>query len=264
MRLCTVVPLPNHDTDWIRMMMPFMMNQFNWSRDPELRDWLRENRLDGFSAMVRSVSKDDAEKQAILERMKAASMPAMAKLTQLLDRFEYLKNKETQAGLFEQKVDERVAHDFGAVDHRGHFDVFIGLMGQFQDTGAVGDAVFQMADAVDVFLIVTAGGHDVFGGFAKGCLDRGGDGGDDGGVFGCHCWDDPLDFANVVLEIFALGFYLFQHVGDFLLNVVDIFFDQPIYGNMRALSGTIGLGRPVKPASGSDWPPWKELMFSVD
>ncbi len=82
--LCTVVPLPNHDTDWIRMMMPFMMNQYNWSRDPELRDWLRENRLDGFSAMVRSVSKDDAEKQAILERMKAASMPAMAKLTQLM------------------------------------------------------------------------------------------------------------------------------------------------------------------------------------
>jgi hypothetical protein len=82
--LCTVVPLPNHDTDWIRMMIPFMMNQYNWSRDSEIRAWLTSNRLDGFSGMVRGVSPDDAEKQAILERMKAASMPAMAKLTQLV------------------------------------------------------------------------------------------------------------------------------------------------------------------------------------
>lgn len=82
--LCTVVPLPNHDTDWIRLMIPFMMNQYNWSRDSDVRDWLTHNRLDGFSGMVRGVSADDAEKQAILARMKAASMPAMAKLTQLV------------------------------------------------------------------------------------------------------------------------------------------------------------------------------------
>ncbi|WGI21083.1 hypothetical protein [Amylibacter sp. IMCC11727] len=82
--LSTVVPLPNHDTDWIRMMIPFMMNQYNWSRDSDIRDWLTHNRLDGFSGMVRGVSPDDAEKQAILGRMKAASMPAMAKLTQLV------------------------------------------------------------------------------------------------------------------------------------------------------------------------------------
>ena len=29
-KLCQVVPLPNHDTDWIRMMAIFMVNQFNW------------------------------------------------------------------------------------------------------------------------------------------------------------------------------------------------------------------------------------------
>ena len=33
---------------------------------------------------------------------------------------------------------------------------------------------------------------------------------------------------------------------------------------MRALSGTMGLGRPVKSGSGSSWPPWNELMLSVD
>lgn len=83
-KFCTVVPLPNHATDWIRMMIPFMMNQYNWSRDSDIREWLGTNRLDGFSGMVRGVSPDDAEKQAILARLKAASMPAMAKLTQLV------------------------------------------------------------------------------------------------------------------------------------------------------------------------------------
>jgi len=80
--LCTVVPLPNHDTDWIRMMIPFMMNQYNWSRDPELRSWLENNRLDGFSSMVRDIDENDDEKLAILKRLRDASMPAMAKLQQ--------------------------------------------------------------------------------------------------------------------------------------------------------------------------------------
>jgi len=81
-QVCGVVPLPNHATDWIRLMIPFMMNQYLWSRDPEIRVWLTENRLDGFSKMVRSVKEGDTEKRAILDRLKAASMPAMAKLQQ--------------------------------------------------------------------------------------------------------------------------------------------------------------------------------------
>ncbi|MEL7428917.1 MAG: NAD(P)/FAD-dependent oxidoreductase [Pseudomonadota bacterium] len=79
-RLCGVVPLPNHDTDWIRMMIPFMMNQYQWSRDPDLRPWLEGNRLDGFSGLVRNIDKDDTQKQDIMRRLRDASMPAMAKL----------------------------------------------------------------------------------------------------------------------------------------------------------------------------------------
>ncbi len=79
-QICGVVPLPNHATDWIQLMIPFMMNQYLWSRDPEIRVWLTQNRLDGFSKMVRSVTEEDTEKRAILDRLKAASMPAMAKL----------------------------------------------------------------------------------------------------------------------------------------------------------------------------------------
>ena len=33
---------------------------------------------------------------------------------------------------------------------------------------------------------------------------------------------------------------------------------------MRQRSGTTGAGQPVKPAGGSAWPPWIELMFRVE
>ena len=86
--LCCVVPLPNHDTDWIRMLAAMMMNQFNWSQDKELRKWLTNNRLDGFSKMVRSVPKEDTEKQAIIKRMREAGFPAMLKLKQFLEELD--------------------------------------------------------------------------------------------------------------------------------------------------------------------------------
>jgi len=82
--LCDVVPLPNLDTDWIKMLSVFMMNQYNWSQDPGLRQWLLENRLDGFSQMVKSVSKEDTEKRAILKRIRANAMPAIMKLKQFM------------------------------------------------------------------------------------------------------------------------------------------------------------------------------------
>lgn len=88
-KLCQVVPLPNHDTDWIRMMAVFMMNQFNWSQEKELRHWLRANRLDGFSQLVSQVVKEgDEKKMAILKRMKGNMMPAVIKIQQLMEEIE--------------------------------------------------------------------------------------------------------------------------------------------------------------------------------
>ena len=86
--ICQVVPLPNHDTDWLRMLSVFMMNQFNWSQDKALRKWLLENRLDGFSKMMKSVDKEDAGKQAIIKRMRDNAMPAVIKLQQFLAELE--------------------------------------------------------------------------------------------------------------------------------------------------------------------------------
>ncbi|MEO0362369.1 MAG: NAD(P)/FAD-dependent oxidoreductase, partial [Pseudomonadota bacterium] len=58
-RLCQVVPIPNHDTDWMRVTAALMMNQMAWSKDDGIRAWLEANRLDGFTAMVRAVDEWD-------------------------------------------------------------------------------------------------------------------------------------------------------------------------------------------------------------
>ena len=83
-RLCQIVPLPNHDTDWLRMQAAFMMNQYTWSQEKDLREWMLNNRLDGYSQMVANVDPDDTEKVAILKSMRANAMPAVMKLQNYL------------------------------------------------------------------------------------------------------------------------------------------------------------------------------------
>ena len=82
--MCGVVPLPNSDIDYMRMTAAFMMNQYKWSQDPEIREWLLTNRLDGFSKMVSDIGEGETEKLAIMKRLRNNAMPAMAKLQQFL------------------------------------------------------------------------------------------------------------------------------------------------------------------------------------
>ena len=79
-RLCQVVPLPNHDMDYLRFTAINMLNQYNWGQDKDLRSWLRKNRLDGFMKIVSEVEPEDTDKMAILERLRTAATPAMMKL----------------------------------------------------------------------------------------------------------------------------------------------------------------------------------------
>ena len=83
-KICNVVPLPNTLIDWLRLTAAFMMNQYIWSQDENLRKWLLANRLDGFSQLMRSVKEDDTEKQAIVQRLRANAQPAIEKLQQYL------------------------------------------------------------------------------------------------------------------------------------------------------------------------------------
>lgn len=79
-QICNVVPLPNTDMDWLRLTVAFMRNQYVWSQDKDIRNWLLQNRLDGFSQLVRSVKENDTEKLMILKRMRDNAPAAMAKL----------------------------------------------------------------------------------------------------------------------------------------------------------------------------------------
>ena len=92
-KLCQVVPLPNHDTDWVPMMAMQMVNQFTWSQDKALRTWIRNNRLDGFGKLIRNIDRNDAEKMALLKRLRDHAMPAMAKLQQFMVERESNKSK---------------------------------------------------------------------------------------------------------------------------------------------------------------------------
>jgi len=83
-RLCGVVPLPNHDTDYIRFTAAFMMNQYNWTQDKDMRAWLLGNRLDGFSKMIAAVDPDDEEKIAVLKNIRKSAPLAAMKLQQYL------------------------------------------------------------------------------------------------------------------------------------------------------------------------------------
>ncbi|MBE1299232.1 MAG: NAD(P)/FAD-dependent oxidoreductase [Alteromonadaceae bacterium] len=81
-KLCKVVPLPNHDSDWVELTYRNLMNQYFWSKEPGLKDWLKNNRLDGFMRLVASVKFYEFEKLKVLNRMRKAAKPAIAKLKQ--------------------------------------------------------------------------------------------------------------------------------------------------------------------------------------
>lgn len=82
--LCTPVPFPKNPAGWITAMLVGMQNQMAWSQDKNLRNWMREGRLDGFGKMTSSVRPDEAEKMAILGDLKHYSMAAAGNAKKLL------------------------------------------------------------------------------------------------------------------------------------------------------------------------------------
>lgn len=84
-RICTVIPLPDSDLDWMGATIANMTNQYNWSRDKDLRAWITGCRLDGFGAIVRDADKNDARKQEILARLRDNAFMAVANLQKLRD-----------------------------------------------------------------------------------------------------------------------------------------------------------------------------------
>jgi hypothetical protein len=82
--ICTVVPLPDQPVDWLKMMFVNMGNQQRWAKHKEMRRWIAQSRLDGFTALGASVDPSDTVKVAILQRFGKSAMPAATKLNQWL------------------------------------------------------------------------------------------------------------------------------------------------------------------------------------
>jgi hypothetical protein len=85
-RLCAPVPFPKTLADYPRTVMVNSMNQFQWSQDKGLRDWIRASRLDGFGKLMASAARDDVDKQAVIARLKDQSAAAMQNLPKLVQR----------------------------------------------------------------------------------------------------------------------------------------------------------------------------------
>lgn len=83
-QLCVPVPFPADLAGYVPATQISMMNQFRWSQDKALRQWLRNTRLDGFGKMVGDLDKTDTERQAILAKLRTRAMAAMSNMPHLL------------------------------------------------------------------------------------------------------------------------------------------------------------------------------------
>ena len=81
--LCTPGVLPDTVDDYPKSELSNLQAQAAWASEPGLRRWIRDSRLDGFGRVVEGVSPEEADKMAVLGRMRAAIRPAMANLARL-------------------------------------------------------------------------------------------------------------------------------------------------------------------------------------
>ena len=85
-RFCAPVPLPNHDTDFLRFTAVSLANQYQWNTEPALRAWIAGNRLDGPSKLLQGLKPDDAEKMQDVKRIQESVPRAAANLQSLLQQ----------------------------------------------------------------------------------------------------------------------------------------------------------------------------------
>lgn len=79
-QLCTPVPHPDSDTDYLRNMLADLINGLAWQEDPELMSWMKAARLDGFSSPATSPEAD----AAFMQSLQKHGMVAAEKLMQYL------------------------------------------------------------------------------------------------------------------------------------------------------------------------------------
>lgn len=76
--LCTVIPHPDSEMDFLRTSLANALNGARWAQDDALQTWLAQSRLDGFTQS--GVAAGDASDAAALQQMLAVAEQAMANL----------------------------------------------------------------------------------------------------------------------------------------------------------------------------------------
>lgn len=91
-RLCTVVPHPDSDLDWLRVTLGNTLNAIQWRSDSALTAWLNDARLDGFSRTGRyPTGAGEGRPSELLgstRRMLASTGPAVENLQRLIAQAE--------------------------------------------------------------------------------------------------------------------------------------------------------------------------------
>jgi len=82
--LCRPLPLPDTPHDYFSVALSNMMNQYVWSRRPEIRDWMMSSRLDGFTQRISQVTEADAPAHAILNTFRQNMPVAIANIQRLM------------------------------------------------------------------------------------------------------------------------------------------------------------------------------------
>lgn len=79
--MARAIPLPDGLDGYALATLVGLQNQMQWGQDADLRNWIRDCRLDGFGRLATAVNRDDpadAARIALLARLKAAGPGVMA------------------------------------------------------------------------------------------------------------------------------------------------------------------------------------------
>lgn len=85
-RICTPIPMADQPIHWLTMFAANISNQYQWSRNTELRDWIEKSRLDAFSGMARKAAPAETAKSALLQRYTRSAGAAVANIPVLLSK----------------------------------------------------------------------------------------------------------------------------------------------------------------------------------
>ena len=83
-QICTPIPHPDSDVDWLKTTLADSLNQAHWLQDEGLQKWLLASRLDGFRGLLAALTNPDPGQQGAVQSMTKNMLPSIAKLQELL------------------------------------------------------------------------------------------------------------------------------------------------------------------------------------